>query len=176
MWNAGLDKAQAGIRIARKNINNLTYADDTILTSDKKEELRSLLMKVKEKSEKSWLKTQHSKKKKIKASSSSTSWQIDGKTMKTVTEFIFLGTKIAADGDWSQKFKRCLLLGSKVMIYLDSILESRDITLPTKARLVKAMIFPVVMYGCESWTIKKAECWRIDAFELWYCERFLKVP
>ena len=115
-------------------------------------------MKVKEKSEKSWLKTQHSKKKKIKASSSSTSWQIDGKTMKTVTEFIFLGTKITADGDCSQKFKRCLLLGSKVMINLDSILESRDITLPTKARLVKAMIFPVVMYGCESWTVKKAEC------------------
>ena len=113
---------------------------------------------------------------KIMTSGPITSWQTDGETMEIVTDFIFLGSKITADGDCSQKFKRCLLLGSKVMINLDSILKSRDITLPTKVHLVKAMIFPVVMYGCESWTIKKAECWRIDAFELWYCERFLKVP
>ena len=161
MRNAGLDEAQAGIRIAGRNISNLRYADDTTLTVES-EELKSLLMKVKEESEKVGLKL-NIQKTKIMTSGPITSWQIDGATMETVADFIFLGSKITADGDCSHEIKRCLLLGRKVMINLDSILKSRDTTLPTKVHLVKAMIFPVVMYGCESWTIKKAECRRIDA-------------
>ena len=154
MRNAGLEEAQAGIKIARRNINNLRYADDTTLMAESEEELKSLLMKVKEESEKVGLKL-NIQKTKIMASSPITSWQIDG---ETVADFIFLGSKITADGDCSHEIKRRLLLGRKVMGNLDSILKSRDITLPTKVRLVKAMVFPVVMYGCESWTIKKAEC------------------
>ena len=165
MRNAGLDEAQAGIKISRKNINNLRYAD-TILKVESEEELKSLLMKVKEEREKAGLKL-NIKKPKIMASGSITSWQIDGETIRTMTYFIFLGSKITADGDYSYEIKRCFLLGRKAMTNLDIILKSRDITLPTKAYLVKAIVFPLVMYGCESWTIKKAECQRIDAFELW---------
>ena len=172
MQNAGLDKAQAGIKIARRNINNLRYADDTTLM---KEELKSLLMKVKEESKKVGIKL-NIQKTKIMASRPITSWQIDGETVETVTDFIFLGSKITADGDCSHEIKRHLLLGRKVMTNLDSILKSRDISLPTKFHLVKAMVFPVVMYGCESWTIKKTEHRRIDAFELWCLRRLLRVP
>ena len=154
MRNAALDEAQAGIKITRRNINNLRYADDTTLMAESKEELKSLLMKVKEERGKSWLKTQHSKTKIMPI----TSWQIDAETMERVTDFIFLGSKITADGDCSHEIKKHLLLGIKVMTNLDSILQSRDITLLTKVRLVKALVFPVVMYGCESWIIKKAEC------------------
>ena len=161
MWNAGLDEAQAGIKIARKNINNFSYADDTTLMAESKEEPKSLLMKVKEESKKVGLKL-NIQKTKIMASSPITSWEIDG---ETVTDFIFLGSKIIADGDCSHEIKRRLLLGRIAMTHLDSILKSRDITLPTKVHLVKAVVFPVVMYGCESWTVKKAEHWRIDAFE-----------
>ena len=157
MQNPGLDEAQAEIKISRRNINNLRYADDTILTAESEEELKSLLMKLKEESEKNCIKTQHSKMK-IMASAPITLWQIDGKTVETVTDIIFLGSKITADGDCSHEIKRHLLLGRKVMTNLDSILKSRDIPLPTKVHLVKAMVFPVVMYGCESWTVKKAEC------------------
>ena len=156
MRNAGLDEVQAEIKIARKNINNLRYADDTILTAESKEELKSLLMKVKEESEKVGLKL-NIQKTKIMASDPITLWQIDGKTMETVTDSIFLGSKFTADGDFSHEIRRHLLLGRTVMTNLDSILKSRDVTLPTKVHLVKAMVFPVVMYGCESWTIKKAE-------------------
>ena len=156
MRNAGLEEAQAGIKIAGRNINNLRYADDTILTAESKEELKSLLMKVKEESEKAGLKL-NIQKTKIMASSPITSWQIDGETMETVRDFIFLGSKITADGDCSLEIKRRLLLGRKVMTNLDSILKSRDITLSTKVHLVKAMVFPVIMYGCETWTVKKAE-------------------
>ena len=156
MRNAGLDEAQAGIKIAWRNINNLRYADDTTLMAESKEELKSLLMKVKEKSEKVGLKL-NIQKTKIMASSPTTSWQIDGETVETVADFILGGSKITADGDCSHEIKRCLLLGRKVITNLHSILKSRDITLPTKVRLVKAMVFPVVMYGCESWTVKKAE-------------------
>ena len=156
MKNAGLDEAQAGIKITRRNINNLSYADDTTPVEESKEELNSLFMKVKEKSEKPSLKL-NIQKTKIMASSSITSWQIDGETMERVTDFIFLGSKITTDGDCSHEIKRCLLLGRKVMTNLDSILNSRDITLPTKVCLVKAMVFPVLMYGCESWAIKTAE-------------------
>ena len=156
-------------------INNFRYADDTTLMAESKEELKSLLMKVKEESEKVSLKL-NIQKTKIMASSPMTSWQIDGETLKTVADFIFLGSKITADGDYSHEIKRRLLLGSKVMTNLDSILKSKDITLPTKVHLVKAMVFPVVMYGCESWTIKKAERQRIDAFELWCYRRLLRVP
>ena len=163
---SGLDKAQAGIKIARRNSNNLRYADDTTLMAESEEELKSLLMKMKEKSEKAALKL-NIQKTKIMGSSPTTSWQIDGETMETVTDFIFLGSKITADGDCSHEIKRRLLLGRKVMSILDSIFKSRGITLPTKVRLVKAMVFPVVMYGCESWPVKKAEGQRIDAFELW---------
>ena len=155
--NAGLGEAQAGIRIAGRNINNLRYADDTTLMAESEEELKSLLMKVTEETEKADLKL-NIQKTKIMASSPITSWQIDGKTMETVTNFIFLGSKITADGDCRHEIKRNLLLGRKAMTNLDSILESRDIALLTKVHLVKAMIFPVVIYGCESWTIKKAEC------------------
>ena len=165
MRNAGLDEAQAGIKIARRNIDNLRYADDTTLMVESKEELKNLLMKVKE-SEKVSLKL-NIQKTKILASGSIHSWQIDGETMETVTVFIFLGSQITADGDCSHEIKRCLLLGRKAMTNLDSILKSRDITLPTNVRLVKAMAFPGVTYGCESWTLKKAEHQRIDAFELW---------
>ena len=161
MRNAGLDEAQAGIKIAGRNNNNLIYADDTTLMAEG-EELKSLLMKVKEESEKVGLKL-NIQKMKTMASGPITSWQIDG---ETVADFIFGGSKITADGDCSHEIKRCLLLGRKVMTNLDSILKSRDITLPTKIRLVKAMVFPVVMYGCKSWTVKKAERQRIDAFEL----------
>ena len=154
---------RTGHDLAGRNINNLRYADDTSLTAESKEELTSLLMKVKEESEKVGLKL-NIQKMKIMASGRITSWEIDGETMETVSDFIFLGSKITADGDCSHEIKRCLLLGRKSMINLDSILKSRDITLPTKVSLVKSMVFPVVMYGCESWTIKKAECQRIDAF------------
>ena len=156
MRNAGLEEVQAGIKIAERNINNLRYADDTTLTAESEEELKSLLMKVKEESEKVGLKL-NMQKTKIMASDTITSWQINRETVKTVADFIFLGSKTAADGDCSHEIKRRLLLGIKVMTDLDSLLKSRDITLPTNVYLVKAMVFPVVMYGCESWTIKKAE-------------------
>ena len=157
MRNTGLDEAQAGIKIARRNINNLRSADDTTLMAESKEELKSLLMKVKEESEKVALKL-NIQKTKIMASGPITSWEIDGETMETVADFSLGGSKVTADGDCSYEIKRCLLLGRKVITNLDSIFKSRDITLPTKVCLVKAMVFPVVMYGCESWTIKKAEC------------------
>ena len=172
MRNAGLEETQAGIKIAGRNINNLRYADDTTLMAESEEELKSLLMKVKEESEKVGLKL-NIQKMKIMASGPITSWEIDGETVETVTDFIFWGSKITADGDCSHAIKRLLLLGRKVMINLDSIFKSRDISLPTKACLVKAMVFPVVMYGCESWTITKAKCQRIDAFELWCWRRLL---
>ena len=175
MRNTWLEEAQAGIKSARKNINNLRYADDTTLMAESEEELKSLLMKVKEESEKVGLKL-NIQKTKIMASGPITSWQIDGETMETVADFIFLGSKITADGDCSHEIKRCLLLGRKVMTNLDSILKSRDITLPANVHLVKAKVFPVVMCGCESWTIKKAERRRIDAFELWCWRRLLRVP
>ena len=173
--NAGLDEAQAGIKIARRNINNLRYSEDTTLMAESKEELKSLLMKVKEESEEVGLKL-NIQKIKILASGPITSWQINGETMETVTDFIFLGSKITADGDCSHEIKRRLLLGREIMTNLDSILKSRDITLSAKVCLVKAMVFPVVMYGCESWTVKKAECRRIDPFELWCWRRLLRVP
>ena len=162
MRNSELDKAQAEIKIASRNINNLRYADDTTLMAESEEELNSLLMKVKEESERVGLKL-NIQKTNIMASSPITSWQIDG---ETVADFILGGSKITADGDCSHEIKRCLLLGRKVMTKLDSILKSRDITLPTKVHLVKALVFPVVMYGCESWAVKKAECRRTDVFEL----------
>ena len=156
MRNAGLDETKAGIKIAGRNINNLRYADDTTLTAESEEELKSLLMKVKEESEKVGLKPNIQKMQSM-ASGSITSWQIDGETMETVTDFISLSSKITADGDCRHEIKRSLHLGRKAMTHLDIILKSRDLTLPTKVCLVKAMVFPVVMYGCESWTIKKAE-------------------
>ena len=156
LGNSRLDEAQAGIKIARRNISILRYADNTTLMADSEEELKSLLMKVKEESEKAGLKL-NIQKTKVMASGPITSWQIDGETMETVTDFIFLGSKITADGDCSLAIKRRSLLGRKAMANLDSILKSLDITLPTKVCLVKAIVFPVVMYGCESWTIKKAE-------------------
>ena len=175
MRNAGLEETQAGIKIARRNINNLRYADDTTLMAESEEELKSLLMKVKVGSEKVVLKL-NIQKTKIMASCPITSWQIDGETVDTVSDFIFLGSKITADGDFRHEIKRCLLLGRKVMTNLDSILKSRGITLSTKVRLVKAMVFLVVTYGCESWTIKKAEHQITDAFELWCWRRLLSVP
>ena len=162
MSNAGLDEAQAEIKIAGRNINNLRYADDNTLKAESEEELKSLLMKVKEKSEKVGLKP-NIQKTKIMASSPITSWEIDGETVETVRDLISLGSKITADGDCSHEIKRRLLLGRKAMTNLDSIFKSRDITLSTKVRLVKAMGFPVIMYGCKSWTVKKAEHQRIDA-------------
>ena len=174
MRNAGLKEAQPGIKIAGKNINNLRYADDTSLMAESEEELQSLLMKVKEKSEKVGLKLSIQETK-IMASDPITSWQIDGETVETVADFIFLGSKITADGDCSHEVKTCLLLGRKVMTNLDSILKSRDIILSAKVHLVKAMVFPVVMCRCESWTIQRAERRRIDAFELWCWRKlFLK--
>ena len=170
MRNAGLEEAQARIKIAGRNINNLRYADDTTIMAESEEELKSFLMKVKEESGKVGLKL-NIQKTKIMASGPITSWQIDGETVETVTDFIFWGSKITADGDCSHEMKRCLLLGRKVITNIDSILKSRDITLSTKVHLVKAMVFPVVIYGCESWTIKKAECRRIDAFEVWCWRR-----
>ena len=164
MRNAGLEETQAGINIAGRNTNNLRYADDTTLMAESEEELKSLLMKVKQ-SENVGLKL-NIQKTKIMASGPITSWEIDGKTVETVSVFIFLGSKITADGDCSREIKRRLLIGRKVMTNLDSIFKSRDITLLTKFRLVKVMVFPVVIYGCESWTVKKAERRRIDAFEL----------
>ena len=175
MRNTGLEEAQAGIKISRRNINNLRYADDTTLMAESEEELKSLLVKVKEESEKVGLKL-NIQKMKIMASGPITSWEIDGETVETVSDFILGGCKITADGDCSHEIKRRLLLGRKVMTNLDSIFKSRDITLPTKFCLVKAMVFPVVMYGCESWTVKKAECRRIDDFELWCWRRLLRVP
>ena len=172
MRNAGLEEAQAGIKIAGRNINHLRYSDDTTLMAESEEELKSLLMKVKEESEKVGLKFKIQKTK-IMASGPITSQQIDG---ETVSDFIFCGSKITADGDCSHEIKRRLLLERKVMTNLDSISKGRDITLPTKVRLVKAMVFPVVMYGCESWTVKKAEHRRIGAFELWCWRRLLRVP
>ena len=174
MQNARLDEAQAGIKISWRNINNLRYADDTTLMAES-EELKSLLMKVKEESEKAGLKL-NIQKTKILASGPITSWQIDGETVETVRDFTLGGSKITADGDCSHEIKRHLLFGRKVMTNLGSIFKSRDITLPTKFHLIKAMVFPVVMYGCESWAIKKAKCQRIDAFELWCWRRLLRVP
>ena len=193
MQNSRLDKAQAGIKIARRNINNLRYADDTTFMAESEEKLKSLfvkffsfiiyyfllykslLMKFKEESEKVGLKS-NIQKTKIMASGPITSWDIDGETVETVSDFICWGSKITADGDCSHEIKRCLLLGRKAMTNLDSILKSRDIIWLTKIHLVKAIIFPLVMYGCESWTIKKAEGRRIDAFELWCWRRLLRVP
>ena len=156
MRNAGLNEAQAGMKIARRNINNLRYADDTTLMAESEEELKSLLMKVKEESEKVGLKL-NIQKTKIMASGPITPWEIDGETLKTVSDFILGGSKITTDGDCIHEIKRCLLFGRKVMTNLDSIFKSRDINLPTKVRLVEPMVFPAVMYGCESWTVKKAE-------------------
>ena len=175
MRNAGLEETQARIKIAGRNINNLRYADDTTLIAESEEELNILLMKVKKESKKVGLKL-NIQKTKIMASGPITSWEIDGETVETVSDFILGDSKITADGDCSHEIKRRLLLGRKVMTNLESIFKSRDITLPTKVCLIKAMVFPVVMYGCESWTIKKAECRRIDAFELWCWRRLLRVP
>ena len=172
MWNAGLDKAQAAIKIAGRNINNLRYADDTTLMAESEEELKGCLMKVKEEGEKAGLKL-NIQKATIMASVPITSWQIDGETMETVTDVIFGGSKITADGDCSHEMKRLLFLGRKAMTNLDSIFKRRDITLPTKVHRVKALVFPVVIYGYERWTIKKAECRRIDAFGLWCWRRLL---
>ena len=173
MTNTGLDEVQAGIKIAKRNNYNLRYADDTTLLAESEEELNSLLMKVKEERKKVGLKL-NIQKTKIRASTSITSWEIDGEPVETVTDFILGGSKITADSDCSHEIKT--LLGRKIMANLDSILKSRDITLPTKVLLVKATGFPVVMYGWESWTIKKAECWRMDAFELCCWRRLLRVP
>ena len=175
MRNAGLEETQAGIKIAGRNINNLRYADGTTLMAESEEELKSLLMKVKEEREKVGLKL-HIQKTKIMASGPITSREIDGETVETVSELIFLGSKISADGESSHEIERQLLLGRKVMTNLDSIFKSKDITLPKKVCLLKAMVFPVVKYGCESWTVKKAECRRIDAFELWCWRRLLRIP
>ena len=175
MRNARWEEAQAGIKTAGRNINNLRYADDTTLMAESEEELKSLLMKVKEESEKVCLKL-NIQKTKLMASCPFTSWGIDGEPVETVSDFIFGGSKITADGDCSHEIKRRLLLGRKIMTNLDSILTSRDITLSTKVHLVKGMVFPVVMYGCESWTVKKAERQKIDASKLWCWRRLLRVP
>ena len=175
MRNSGLEEAQAGIKIAGRNINNLRYAEDTTLMAEIEEELKSLLIEVKKESEKVGLEL-NIQKTKIMASGPITSWQIDGERMETEIDFILGGSRITADGDCSHEIKRCLLLGRKVMTNLDSILKSRDIILLTKIYLVKAMVFPVVTYGCESWMVKRAERRRIDAFELWCWRRLLRVP
>ena len=169
-----MDEVQAEIKIAMRNINNLRYADDTTLMAESKE-LNSPLMKLREESEKAGLKL-NIEKTKIMASSPITSWEIDGETMEIVTDFIFLGSKITADGDCSHEITRHLFLGRKAMTDLDSVLKSRNLTLPTKVWIVEAMVFPIVMYGCESWTIKKAKHRRINAFELWCWRRLLRVP
>ena len=174
MWNSGLDEAQAGIKITRRNINDARYTDDTTLITESKE-LKSLRMKVKEECENVGLKF-NIQKTKIMASGPITSRQLDGETVETVADFIFLGSKITADGDFSHEIKGLLLLGIKAIMNLDSILKSREITLPTKVHLVKAMVFPGVMYGCESWTLKKAECQGINVFELWCWRRLLRIP
>ena len=175
MRNAGLEETQAGIKIAGRNINNLRYADDATLMAESEEEPKSLLMKVKEESEKIGLKL-NIQKMKMMASGPITSWEIAGETVETVSDFIFLGSKITADGDCSHGIKRRFLLGRRVMTNLDSILRNRDISLAIKVCLVKAMVFPVVMYGCESWTKNKAECQRIDAFKMQCWRRLLRVP
>ena len=175
MRNTGLNEAQAGIEVAGRNINNLRYTDDTILMAESKEELKSLLMKLNKESEKVILKLKIQKTK-IMAPCPITSWEIDGEILETVSDFIYLGSKITADCDCSNEIKRRLLLGRKVMTNLDSIFKSRDITLPTKVHLVKPIVSPAVMYGCESWTVKKVERQRIDAFELRCWRRFLRVP
>ena len=177
MRNVGLEETQAGIKIARRNTNNLRYADDTTLTAESEEELKSLLMKVKQESEKVGLKF-NIQKTKIMASGPITSWQIDGETVEIVSDFILGGggSKVTGGGDCSHEIKRCLLVGRRVMTNLDSILKSRNITLPTKVCLVKTMVSPIVMYECESWIIKKAECQRIDPFELQCWRRLLRVP
>ena len=175
MRNAGLEEAQAGIKMAGRNINSLRYANDTTLMAESEEELKAILMKVKEESEKVGLKL-NIQKTEIMASSPITSCQIDGETRETVTDVILGGSKITAAGDHSHDIKRCLLLGRKAMTNLDSILISRDIPLPTKVYLIQTMVFPVVIYGCESWAIKKAEHQRIDAFELWCWRRLYRVP
>ena len=174
MRNAGLEEAQAGIRNAGRNISNLRYADDTTLMAES-EELKSLMRKVKEESGKVGLKLSIQKTKTL-ASGLIISWEIDVETVEIVTDFIFRGSKITADGHFNHEIKRRLFLGRKLMTNLDSILKSRDITLPTKIHLVKALVFPVIMYGCERWTIKKAEHWRIDNFEPWCWRRLLRVP
>ena len=174
MRNAGLEEAQAGNKISGRNISNLKYADDTTLMTESKE-IKNLLMKVEEGSEKVFLRL-NIQKTKIMISCPIMSWQIDGETVETVTDLIFGGSKIIEDGDWSHEIKRHLLLGRKIMNNLDNLLKSRDITLPTKVCLVKTMVFPVVMYGYEIWTIKKAECQRIDVFELWCWRRLFRVP
>ena len=174
MQNPRLDEAKIGIKISRRNINNLKYADDTTLMAES-EELKILLMKVKEESEKVGLKLSIQKTK-IMASSPITSSQIDGETVETVVKFIVLGSKITANGDCSNEIKRHLLLGRKFMTNLDTIFKNRDITLPTKVHIFKAIVFPVVMYRCESWTVKKAEHQRIDSFALWCWGRLLRVP
>ena len=175
MRNAGLDEVQAGIKIARRNINNIRYTDNTTLKKESKEELKSLLMKVKEESKNVGLKF-NIQKTRIMAFGPITSWQIDGETMERVTDCIFSGSKITADVDCSHEIKRCFLLGRKAITNLESVLKSREITLPTKVHLVKPMVSPVVMYGCESWTTKKAECQSTDAFELWCWRRLLRLP
>ena len=175
MRNAGLEETQAGIKISRRNINNLRYADDTTLMAESEEELKNLLMRVKKESEKPGLK-HNIQKMKIMASGPIISWQTDGETMETVTDFIFLGFKITVDVDCSHKIKRQFLLGKKTMTNIDSILKSRAITLPANVHLVQAMVFSVVMYRCESWTIKKTEHQRTDAFKLWCWRRLLRVP
>ena len=175
MRNPGLDEAQAGIKTARRSINNLRNVDGTIHMAESEEELKGLLMKVKEESEKVGLKL-NIQKTKLMATGPITSWQIDRETVETVADFIFMGSKITTDGECSHEIKGCLLLGRKVMTTLDSKLKSRDIILPTNVRLVKAMVFPVVMYGCKSQTVKKVEHQRIDAFELWCWRRLLRVP
>ena len=174
MRNAGLDEAEAGLEIAGRNIDNLRYVDDTILTAESEEKLKSLLMKVKEKSEKPGLKL-NIWKTKIMASSLITSWQIVGEKMATVIDFIFLGSKFTVDSDCSCEIKRCLVLRRQAMTNLDNILRTRDITLPTKVHIVKAMVFLVVLYRCESWTIKESEHQRTDSLELWSWRRFLRV-
>ena len=173
MWNASLDEAQAEIKIEVRNINNLRYTDDTVLMAESEEELKSLSMEVKEDSEKVGFKL-NVQKTKIMASGSITSWKTDGETVETMADFIFLGSKITIDGDCSHEIKKHFFPGRKAMTNLDSMFKSRDITWPTKVHLVKAMVFPVVMYGCESWTIKEAEHQRIDAFELWFWRRLLE--
>ena len=175
MQNARLDEAQAGIKIAARNTSNLRYADNSTLMEESEEELKNLLMKVKEDSGKAGLKL-NIQKTKIMASGPIISWQIEREKMEAVTDFLFLGSKITVDSDYSHEIKRLLLLGRKTMTNLESILKSRDITLPTTVCIVKAMFFPVVMYKCENWTIKKAEHLRIDAFELWCWRRLLRVP